>query len=474
MRASMISNVLFYAGICLVFLLLLRSQRFQRANILDATAGSLAAIRIVTSLVMLVFLIGEDYPSIALLPREGMHYGASVRWLLWLPLFENWHAQVIILHALTWVTAFFLLCSLFGWRSRLSAGLGGLGCLLLGGIARQYMHFFHTGLVPMVVLLILAFTPCGDALSFDRRFSSRRRALPLRSAGVYGWSRFACWCAIALPYTDAVLSKLRTGTLDWIQADSIRCHLFTDCLLEKGYDCDGALYLLHAPDWLFSVLGASVIAIELSAVFLLFSPRVRAVVPWLLVTLHAGVFLLHNVPFFDLMVMPLLFIDWFRFSRKPPEISVGGDRAIGAKGLSLVVILMVLLPWKHRVEYYPLTGWGMYRTIQLAGVVNYATLKAVLASGKEEPFDPGRFITILHRGQHRLLLVRFAFDPHKRAVFSQLLATCARLHNTKAPPGEEILGFLMERRTWNFRENRDDPHFGTTVEKVAFPLTADR
>jgi hypothetical protein len=474
MHAPMISNVLFYAGICLVFLLLLRSQRFQRANILDATAESLAVIRIVTSLVMLVFLIGEDYSSIALLPREGMHYEANVRWLLWLPFFESWHAQLIVLQVLTWGTAFFLLCSLFGWRSRLSAGLGGVGCLLLGGIARQYVHFFHTGLVPMAVLLILALTPCGDALSLDRRFSSHRRASPLRSVEVYGWSRFACWCAMALPYTDAVLSKLRTGTWNWMQADNIRCHLFTDCLLEKGFDCDGALYLLHAPDWLFSVLGASVIAIELSTVFLLFSPRARAVVPWLLVTLHAGTFLLHNVPFFDLMVMPLLFIDWFQFSRRPGEISVEGNRAIGAKSLSLVVILMVLLPWKHRVQYYPLTGWGMYATIKLAGTVNYETLKAVLASGKEEPFDPGSFITILHRGQHRLPLSRFAFDPHKRAVFSGMLAACARLHNAKAPPGEQIVGFLIERRTWNFRDNRDDPHFGTTFEKVAFQLTGAR
>jgi hypothetical protein len=110
-----------------------------------------------------------------------------------------------------------------------------------------------------------------------------------------------------------------------------------------------------------------VIAIELSAVFLLFSPRARAVVPWLLVALHAGTFLLHNVPFFDLMVMPLLFIDWFGFSRKPGEISMEGDRAIGTKGLSLVVILMVLLPWKHTFQYYPLTHWGMYRTIELGG-----------------------------------------------------------------------------------------------------------
>jgi hypothetical protein len=101
-------------------------------------------------------------------------------------------------------------------------------------------------------------------------------------------------------------------------------------------------------------------------------------------------------------------------------------------------------------------------------------LKAVLASGKEEPFDPGSFIAILHRGQHHLLLVRFAFDPHKRAAFAGLLATCADLHNAKAPPEERIIGFFVERRTWNFRENRDDPLFGTTIEKVAFPLIGVR
>ena len=469
----MISTALFYIGIGVAFLFLLRSQRFQRANILDATAGSLAVIRIVTSVVMLVFLVGENYPSTALLPREGMHHEANVRWLRWLPFFENWHAQAGVLWGLTGVTAFFLVCSLFGWHSRLSTGLGGFGCLILGGIARQYVHFFHTGLVPMVVLLVLACTPCGDAFSFDQRFLRRGRTSQLRSAEVYGWSRFACWCAIALPYTDAALSKLRTGTLDWIQADSLRCHLFRDCLLEKGYHFDGTLYLLHAPDWMFSVLGASVIAIEVSAILLLVSPRARAVIPWLLVALHAGTLFLHNVPFFDLMVMPLLFIDWFRHSRKPEQISVSGDRAIGAKSLSLFVILMVLLPWKHRVQFYPLTGWGMYRTIEREGVLNYETLRAVLASGKEEPFDPGRFITVLHRGQHRLPLSRLAFDPEKRRVFSELLATCARLHSAQVPPEERIIGFLVEFRTWNFREDRDDPHFGATVETVGFPLAVD-
>ncbi|HEY5793001.1 MAG TPA: hypothetical protein VIS74_06870, partial [Chthoniobacterales bacterium] len=108
---ALISNGFFYAGIGLFLGFLLRSRRFREVNILSATAESLALIRIVVSLVMLGYVIGENYPSIALIPREYLAPQGVIRWLFHAPFFREWHADPIFLQALTGVTVFFLVAA---------------------------------------------------------------------------------------------------------------------------------------------------------------------------------------------------------------------------------------------------------------------------------------------------------------------------------------------------------------------------
>ena len=81
---------------------------------------------------------------------------------------------------------------------------------LLLGILIDYSFFWHQNLLPLYVMIVLSFTPCGDGWSVDRlRKVYQGRSVPDSDATslLYGWSRYACWTAIALPYVANGLSN---------------------------------------------------------------------------------------------------------------------------------------------------------------------------------------------------------------------------------------------------------------------------
>src|SRR5207253_9486156 len=129
---------------------------------------------------------------------------------------------------------------------------------LLLGMFIDYSFFWHQNLVSLYVMVVLSFTPCGDGWSVDRLWKIyQSRAVPDagRASPVYGWSRYACWAMIALPYVASGLSKLLGGGLFWWNPTNMRNHLYMDSLNPRQYDWPLSLYLTHAPDILFSLIG---------------------------------------------------------------------------------------------------------------------------------------------------------------------------------------------------------------------------
>src|SRR6266545_7985726 len=293
--------------------LVLGSPAFCRRMVGTATPGSLGAIRMWTCLILLIGVLIEDFPSIAWLPPEMRRSLGLTKYLYSLLSFERVVTSEAALRAFQWLTELILFLGLIGWRTRLVIPLGALCMFVLIGVLVDYSFFWHQNLVPLYVLIVLSCTPCGDGWSIDRLWKmSRGRTVPDadRASPVYGWSRYACWVTIALPYVANGLGKLRDGGLYWWHATNMRSNLYLDTLSPREFDWALSLRLAHFSDIFFSLLGIVALCTETLFGLVLFSRVARRILPVAAIMMHIGILLLQRILFFDLMMLQLVFFDF--------------------------------------------------------------------------------------------------------------------------------------------------------------------
>src|SRR5262245_11217871 len=298
-------------GFCLI-VLVLSSSTFFRRIVGPATPGSLGAIRLWTCLILLLAMFIEDLPSIALLPSELRQSHGLMKYLYTFLGFDRLVTSEVMLRAFQWLTELLLFLGLIGWRTRLVIPLAALCTYAFLGILIDYSFFWHQNLVSIYVLTVLSFTPCGDGWSIDRlRRISQGRSVPDagRAAPVYGWSRYACWVTIALPYVANGLGKLQDGGVFWWHATNMRTNLYLDTLNPREFDWALSLRLAHLPDVFFSLLGLIALCSETLFGLVLFSRVARRILPVAAIMMHIGILLLQRILFLDLMLLQLVYFD---------------------------------------------------------------------------------------------------------------------------------------------------------------------
>jgi predicted DCC family thiol-disulfide oxidoreductase YuxK len=304
------------SGILLLWpvVLLLSSPTFFRRFVGEATPGSLGAIRMWTCAVLLLMTVLEDVPSIALLPVETRSGYGMLEYFYRLPIgFESFVRSETSLRAFQWLTELLLVLGVVGWQTRIVIPLAAFCHFLLLGILIDHSFFWHQNLVPLYLLFVLSFTPCGDGWSFDRLFKiyqGRTVADADRTSPVYGWSRYACWAVIAWPYVANGLSKLKDGGLFWWNPINLKTYLYLETLTPREYDWALSLYLTQAPDIFFSLVGICTLLIETFFGFVLFSRVARRIFPIAAIMMHIGIFLLQKILFVDLILLQVIFFDF--------------------------------------------------------------------------------------------------------------------------------------------------------------------
>jgi len=296
------------------------SRSFFRKYVGAATPGTLGALRMLTCLVLLLTTLLEDLSSVAMLPPEARAPHGLMRLVYALPIgFERLVASEVGLWVFQLLTEVTLFLGVLGWRSRIVIPLGAACHFLMGGILRDYSFDWHQGWIPLYLMAILSFTPCGDGWSVDRLrrvYGGRSVPEPDRALAVYGWSRYLCWAAIALPYVESGLSKLRYGGLSWWSASNMRNFLYTETLRPREFDWRLSLYLAPAPDIVFSLLGFASVVGEVAFGLVLFSGRARRILPIAMIMMHVGILILQRILFIDLILLQLAFIDWTEVRRR--------------------------------------------------------------------------------------------------------------------------------------------------------------
>lgn len=279
-----------------------------------ATPGTLGAIRSWVCATLLVMTLWEDLASTVLLPRDMAQPKGLLHLLHALPVgFERILASGPALWALEHLTALLLALGVVGLGTRLVLPAAALCYFLLAGILREYSWFYHTGLIPLYVLIALCFTRSGDGWSLDRVIRiARGHPVPRADEPrpVYGWGRYLIWVTIAVPYVAAALSKLYYGGMAWFHPDNMLATLLRTTLAPMEFEWELSLLLVEAPAFVLVTLAVIGLFSELLFGLVLVSRRARFVLPVAIFAMHLGIFFLQNILFLDLLMLQAVFYDW--------------------------------------------------------------------------------------------------------------------------------------------------------------------
>ncbi len=466
-----------------------RSETFRRRHVGTATPEALGAVRALVCTILLTSVLWEDLVSTAYLPRSLADPDGVLELLFALPLgrgagLERLAASAPALAVFHAATALLLLLGALGWRTRAVLPLAAVAYLVFGGLIRQYSRFFHTGIVPWYVLVVLCFTPAADGLSLDRR-RRLHAGRPVPAAGVahetYGWARYAVWVTIALPYVEAGLSKLRSGGLDWLHPETLRTYLLRDTLNPMEFDFRLSLALVELPAAAVVAFAAAALGMELAYGLVLVSHRARRVVPAAMAGVHAVILLLQNVLFFDLILLQAVFYDWRpllgRLARvakidrplRPELRAVATPAADAGTGPRRVVVVatLLLVAWGARIEFYPLSAMQMYSRAQTEGEVEWIRVTAVDGAGRAREAPIAETIGALADARYRTTIYD-SFEPGGREPAEDLLAAVARRHGRNRPPAERIRRFEVELWRWDFLAEPRDPDHGDRLARWSF------
>jgi hypothetical protein len=492
-----------------------RGGAWSRRWIGAATPEALAAIRIVVLGVAFLMVAWEDLPSTASIPRSMLEsHGKGVMSIVGrVPGYGAFAASHAALWAFKVLVLGLLALGAAGLRTRIVLPLGAAAYLLYGGILRQYVHFFHQGLLPLYVMVVLVFTPCADAWSLDRRIREKR-GLPVPPAevpaAVYGAARWAVFALIGLCYLSAGISKLRLGGLLWWEAENMRSKILL-AALEPKLGLPFGMPLARQPDAVLAALGLTTLGIELGMITVAFSRRSWPLAGALLWLMHVGILVSQEILFLDLLVLPVVFLQPHHLARAAralfrdrsearrhlraalaecgfgrgaaPDIGTAPPSETTAPpepppralkwlvyGVAAYIPLLALA-----IEWYPLTAWQMYAYRLPTTEVVYLDVREQSEGGTSHPARLGDDIGALIDNRYYAALWAYfeAGAAGDRRPIDELFQKIMDLRNARAPAERRIVAFVIERRTWDRRAAPSDPRAGRLLDHYVYPVPAE-
>lgn len=217
-----------------------------------------------------------------------------------------------VLYVVTMVAG---ITTLIGLLTRSSAFVFALGNWILIAHKYSYGEKHHPEAILCIFLMLLAFSPSGRCLSIDAMIHHQQRDAPdSRAWGISAKLTTAVWpltvtqVLFALIYLSAGLCKLHQGGLAWLNGYTLQTHLLTDAV---RWDRPLGLWLAQQHE-LCILLSIGTIAFEVLFFVTLFW---RRAVPFFLLggtLMHIGIYVLQAAPFFQLIVLYAVFIDFER------------------------------------------------------------------------------------------------------------------------------------------------------------------
>lgn len=274
-----------------------------------ADAFNLGVVRAVVSGVFLISVLTTSFAPLGELPVTILRPTGLMKLLPW-----SFYDRLLTpsgISILKWLLVISLVMSTLGYLTALTTKTTALLVLFYQGLLRSFGHFNHDEMVGVYFLLILAFTPCGDAFAIDRPRQNQK----LRGFR-YGYPVLLMMILMAWVYFSSALIKLRVAGLNYFSPDNLPA-LAIYHSLDNLHDTQFkiAFLLPHVRQYLPFVVGL-ILLWELLFPLAVFSRQSRK---WILgfgVVFHLATLPVMNIFFPHQLALYLVFVDWPRLAAR--------------------------------------------------------------------------------------------------------------------------------------------------------------
>src|SRR5205823_5383508 len=111
-----------------------------------------------------------------------------------------------------------LMAATLGYLTSVTTKSAALLFLFFEGLVRSFGHFNHDEMPVVYILIVLAFTPCGDAFSLDNVFGRTHKHA---GSFAYGYPILLMRLLLAWSYFSSAIIKLRVAGLGYFNADNL-------------------------------------------------------------------------------------------------------------------------------------------------------------------------------------------------------------------------------------------------------------
>lgn len=271
------------------------------------TAEALGMVRVGAFGFVLCEILLTSFSDLGRLPLTVLRPTGAMRLLPW-----GFYERLLTpasMSAFKWLFVAALLAATAGALTSVSTKAAAVLFLFYQGLLRSFTHFNHDEMPAAYILLVLAFTPCGDAFSLDALRGWRRAALSSGS-WVYRYPILLARLLLAWSYFTSALVKLRVAGLGYLSADNLPA-LAVSNSLDNMHDTQfrAGLWLPAYREYTPPFV-ALVVLWELLFPLAIWFPRARAVILTAGVFFHLGTLVFMNIFFPYHLAMYLVFVDW--------------------------------------------------------------------------------------------------------------------------------------------------------------------
>lgn len=276
------------------------------------SADALGMVRAGAFGFVLCEILLTSFSDLGRLPVTVLRPTGLMRLLPWG--FYEWLLTPATMAAFKWLFAAALLAATAGALTPVSTKASAVLFIFYQGLLRSFTHFNHDEMPAAYILLVLAFTPCGDAFSFDalRGWRSERPG----GSWVYGYPILLVRLLLAWSYFTSALVKLRVAGLGYLSADNLPT-LAVSNSLDNMHDTQfrAGLWLPAYREYTPPFV-ALVLLWELLFPLAVWFPRARTVILTAGILFHLGTLVFMNILFPYHLAMYLVFVDWPSVVRK--------------------------------------------------------------------------------------------------------------------------------------------------------------
>lgn len=263
---------------------------------------NLAIFRVVVGVVLLLL------PDL----RSALHWAAMSDRMRTPPVGLEWALGVVpmgveVARPLYWIVVVATVLGVVGLATRVAwtvVALGSLWLLAIPQFAGSVFHYHHL----VWFAMLLAASPCGDALSIDARIARWRGRPPSTERSLaYGVPIRAAWLLIALIFFFPGLHKLLESGWEWIWSDNLQNQMYAKWLQMPELT---PLFRVDRYPTLLRLGALSAVAFELSFVGLVLFRRTRLVAVAMALAFHQATAELMGIRFPALWLCYVVFVDW--------------------------------------------------------------------------------------------------------------------------------------------------------------------